>query len=455
MVSRFVNISTCFITLCFLMILTTQEMQKYPPRLWQRLNQHYENQNLKQGYNLPLVSSKLPFPSHNPIPAPMSSNTIWDSRRVSNFFLQKAYENGQYVPQMNNGLSKINNNMQNTRPMTAESPKILQETISSEQWQRYLPKKEKSKPFYENIRSNKEMIKLQQVHENLSKIPTPVLSFSMNQTKRLLDFGNQLNSTCQGNCEADSRNILNSTEETVHRDESSDGRIKGIQHAENVSQEMSQTRSPIQQRGPLKNPDKSNRKTEKNYTKTEHEHLDRIVFPDEVEQLKESKYDMDPASVCNHNGSTFCLNATYYPEDLVNLAIQRNDSIKLMENSDEISDISVRISDGIEEPLCRSYTQVVYPRSAETLKRNWLFVVNQDNFKQGIRVEVCVEEDLPCDSLDDILPEGYKVFCKQNYIYRELVAVTAYGTISKEVFKFPSSCCCHKELADVFVNFGK
>lgn len=39
--------------------------------------------------------------------------------------------------------------------------------------------------------------------------------------------------------------------------------------------------------------------------------------------------------------------------------------------------------------------------------------------------------------------EGYKTSCKQKYIYRELVAMSASGQIVKDQFSFPSSCCCH------------
>jgi len=162
--------------------------------------------------------------------------------------------------------------------------------------------------------------------------------------------------------------------------------------------------------------------------------------------LQDNPYAMSLGSPPVCNNATFCERAVNYPEELVNQAIRHNDNLKvLLQNTEHTSDVEERFDFGDDWPLCRSYIRTIYPRSAKTARHNWLYVINQNNFQQGIRVEVCVNEGSVCDDLGDYVPEGYKIFCKQNYIFRELVAVNRDGTIGKNNFKLPSNCCCHRE----------
>lgn len=163
--------------------------------------------------------------------------------------------------------------------------------------------------------------------------------------------------------------------------------------------------------------------------------------PSERDDVQESK---DPAPVCGN--STFCMHPTNYPEELVNRAIRQNDSLRLFQSVDPVSEVGDRLEfDELNDsPFCGSYVRLIYPRSAETMDRRWLYIVNQDNLRQGVRIEVCVNHGSVCGDLDDYLPGGYRAFCKQKYIYRELVAVDS-GIVKKDTFRFPSSCCCYRE----------
>lgn len=146
------------------------------------------------------------------------------------------------------------------------------------------------------------------------------------------------------------------------------------------------------------------------------------------------------------SNSTFCESAVNYPEELINQAI-RNGRLKLLQNTNEDSNVEERfgLSEIDEWPLCRSYVRTIYPRLAMTINQKWFYVINQNNFQQSIRVEICVNEGSMCDGLEDYMPEGYKILCKQNYIVRELIAVNSDYTIEKNNFKLPSNCCCHRE----------
>ncbi|XP_072763594.1 uncharacterized protein [Anoplolepis gracilipes] len=112
---------------------------------------------------------------------------------------------------------------------------------------------------------------------------------------------------------------------------------------------------------------------------------DEIVFP------TDSRISSIPTSTstaaCHKN--TFCENVADYPRQLVNAAIAQNASLRFLENVDPFNnmpDVEQRI-DTTEVPLCRYREQVVYPQTAQNKEKQWLFIVNQDNLKQGIRIE--------------------------------------------------------------------
>ena len=76
-----------------------------------------------------------------------------------------------------------------------------------------------------------------------------------------------------------------------------------------------------------------------------------------------------------------------------------------------------------------------------TKDSNWLLIVNNHgNYKQGVRIEECLNEGEMCHIVQ--FPNHYTATCKQNFIYRSLVAITPNGTITKDHFKMPSCCKC-------------
>lgn len=175
----------------------------------------------------------------------------------------------------------------------------------------------------------------------------------------------------------------------------------------------------------------------------EHEHIDgKFVFPTENIPYTDSLSYISSrilAPICH--GSTFCERILDYPEEIINNAIQQNSSIQFFATIDVIPDVGKRI--GVENtPLCLSTEHVIYPRSAESKSKEWFVIVNQDNFKQGVRIETCSNENSKCNIMDN-LPEGYNTICKQKYIYRQLAAVSENGKIDVDMFRFPSNCCCH------------
>lgn len=177
---------------------------------------------------------------------------------------------------------------------------------------------------------------------------------------------------------------------------------------------------------------------------------EKIVFPDGSNRVSSIPSTSTTAPACYKDA--FCENVADYPRQLVSAAIARNVSLRFLESIDPML-VEQRI-DVSEVPLCQYTDQVVYPQSAQNKEKQWLFIVNQEDLKQGIRIEVCLNEGQECNMIQGFA-EGYKTSCKQKYIYRELAAVGNNGNIIKDQFRFPSSCCCHvKFVGDPSVRLG-
>ncbi|XP_077279534.1 protein spaetzle [Temnothorax americanus] len=187
-------------------------------------------------------------------------------------------------------------------------------------------------------------------------------------------------------------------------------------------------------------------------TTSMHRNSDEIVFPDGRIPTMLPAATAAAALACRK--STFCENVADYPRQLVNAAIARNASLRFLESVDPMPDIEQRIDATDDVSLCRFREQVVYPQTAENKEKQWLFIVNQDDLKQGIRIEVCSNDGQECGTIDGFA-EGYETICKQKFIYRELAAVGNDGNIVKDQFRFPSSCCCHvKFIGDPTARLG-
>ncbi|GLH07668.1 Protein spaetzle [Gryllus bimaculatus] len=97
-----------------------------------------------------------------------------------------------------------------------------------------------------------------------------------------------------------------------------------------------------------------------------------------------------------------------------------------------------------EKSLCPSEEKIVFPKMGENADGQWMFIVNldNDNFQQGIRVELCTKPDQTC-LLASGFQDGSNPVCRQKYIYRRLVAVGDGGEAQPDSFKMPSCCVCY------------
>ncbi|XP_055923142.1 protein spaetzle isoform X5 [Eupeodes corollae] len=159
-----------------------------------------------------------------------------------------------------------------------------------------------------------------------------------------------------------------------------------------------------------------------------------FYFPDEI--------DSEPK--CQEKGKSFCTDVQNYPEDkLEDILKDQISKFYVLFGDDEIPqplNISQRISPG-EDSLCKSYERVIYPKAAESKDLKWMYIINQQNYTQAVAIEECVNPDSAC-MFAESFPNGYVTMCKQNFKYRQLVALSKSGEIVTDIFKLPSCCKC-------------
>ncbi|XP_059218862.1 protein spaetzle isoform X1 [Stomoxys calcitrans] len=148
-----------------------------------------------------------------------------------------------------------------------------------------------------------------------------------------------------------------------------------------------------------------------------------------------------------HGEKSFCTNLRNYPERtyLEKVIKKKFSNLEIFFGEDLVipQNISQRMnSEPHEEYLCKTRTRVIYPQAGLNKDYNWLIIVNIPNYKQGIRIEECINEGSTCGESNGLqVPNRYTATCKQSYIYRSLVAFTN-ETVIRDQFKMPSCCKC-------------
>lgn len=166
-----------------------------------------------------------------------------------------------------------------------------------------------------------------------------------------------------------------------------------------------------------------------------------IVFPGQISSQKHFS-PIVPESCRQTN--TFCIDIPNYPESHID-GILQNTAVDVQQRIgiDELEEVSItqRIGDPDEIELCPFIERLVYPKAAQNKENKWLIIVNQPNFQQGFRVEICVPDNGPC-SPEISFRIGIQAKCKQKHILRKMQALDENGNIIMDTFRLPSCCSC-------------
>lgn len=112
-----------------------------------------------------------------------------------------------------------------------------------------------------------------------------------------------------------------------------------------------------------------------------------IQFPEE-----ENLYVPSPGALESKCAKTFCEKIDNYPTARVDLVLKENaHKYEELFGADMIeANIANRNSGDDEETLCKSHERIIHPQAGLTQDNTWMYIVNQKNYTQGVRVEECM-----------------------------------------------------------------
>ncbi|XP_042243021.1 protein spaetzle-like [Homarus americanus] len=102
---------------------------------------------------------------------------------------------------------------------------------------------------------------------------------------------------------------------------------------------------------------------------------------------------------------------------------------------------TLRVGSTQESPVCQAQETIIYPMRGKTPKNDWVFVVNQQDVEQAIKVEKCIKDGSNCNFGMPIQGSTTAV-CRQKYVYKRMLIVGSNAIEPEEVL-MPSCCVCY------------
>lgn len=152
------------------------------------------------------------------------------------------------------------------------------------------------------------------------------------------------------------------------------------------------------------------------------------------------QFRIDASSVpCSNGTIRFCehVGRNQYPAQHVKKILEKNPD----QYANYFNNITVR--DDFPEPinLCDTYTRQIYPQMAMNIDSDWRFIVNQPEYRQPIRVELCQKQSSQCQ-FGELFPPGYVSSCRQKFTKIPLLSLDDNGEFRQFDYKIPSHCQC-------------
>lgn len=189
--------------------------------------------------------------------------------------------------------------------------------------------------------------------------------------------------------------------------------------------------------------------------------MKRVIFPSDSEENDETpQYDggndfktienvdikpkvqfrIDAATIpCANSSIHFCegVSQQLYPSKYINSVLQKSGE----QYAEFFNKVEMR--ENFPEPinLCDTHIRVVYPQIAMNINSDWHFIINQPDYPQHVRVELCQKRSSQC-KFSETFPLGYVSSCTQKYAKVPLLSLDDDGSPSKFEYEFPSHCQC-------------
>merc|ERR1719412_3161393 len=172
--------------------------------------------------------------------------------------------------------------------------------------------------------------------------------------------------------------------------------------------------------------------------------LPAVVFPDK--QIEREKRQEETEILPCPGGQLYCDSITDYPTN-INIA----DTVvasRLIRNAI----FEAKPANFTETPLLRSNflkesrscdnrKGTVYPKKAKNIDGKFVFIVNDEQYRQSVEIEQCVREGDPCmNDSDAPLPT---TVCRQKFATYRMYVINQEGRQVYDSFSLPSACLCH------------
>lgn len=181
-------------------------------------------------------------------------------------------------------------------------------------------------------------------------------------------------------------------------------------------------------------------------------HGSRIRFPDEFYERLDDEISRDKKSVGSEpilpcpNGETFCEGEVEdYPssiqvlDDVIAAKLVKN---AIFDDKPRVSgDLLTRSSFVKEARACDNRKATVYPKKAVNIEGKYVFIVNDNQYRQAVEIEQCLGEGEEC--LNDSDAPAPSTVCRQKYATYRMYVINEDGEQVYDSFSLPSACLCH------------
>jgi len=180
--------------------------------------------------------------------------------------------------------------------------------------------------------------------------------------------------------------------------------------------------------------------------------LSAVVFPEQTRERRQEE--VEPILACP-GGQLYCDNPPDYPTN-----IQIRDTViasRLIKNA--IFDTKQKITEETqlrssffkESRACDSRKGTVYPKKAKNIEGKFVFIVNDEQYRQSVEIEQCLGEGEVCLTDSDApLPT---TVCRQKFATYRMYVINEEGRQVYDSFSLPSACICHHK-SDLAIKNG-
>jgi len=94
-----------------------------------------------------------------------------------------------------------------------------------------------------------------------------------------------------------------------------------------------------------------------------------------------------------------------------------------------------------EARACDNRKATVYPKKATNIQGKYVFIVNDNKYRQAVEIEQCLNEGESCLNESDAPTPG--TVCRQKYATYRMYVINEAGEQVYDSFSLPSACLCH------------